>query len=121
MLEWPPQKKGRISRWSAAQESTFALASRYEKFDSDAIIVYLLSGRFKLYRNVTPSKVVQIFQENKPSCTTDLAGLFKHTTEDYFRRRSNGQIKANGELILVITNGEPDHSKGVMKVIMETS
>ncbi|WP_413174089.1 vWA domain-containing protein [Anabaena azotica] len=114
-------QKGGRTRWSAAQESTFALASKCEQFDSDGITVYLFSGRFKRYENVNSSKVVQIFQENDPSGTTDLAGVLKHATDDYFQRKSNGQIKPNGELILVVTDGEPDDRKAVMKVIIETS
>ncbi|MBK1990937.1 VWA domain-containing protein [Sphaerospermopsis aphanizomenoides BCCUSP55] len=116
-----PDQKGGRTRWSAAQESTLALASKCEQFDSDGITVYLFSGRFKRYENVTSSKVVQIFQENDPSGTTDLAGVLKHATDDYFQRKANGQTKANGELILVVTDGEPDDRKAVMKTIIETS
>ncbi|MEA5577160.1 VWA domain-containing protein [Anabaena sp. UHCC 0451] len=116
-----PDQKGGRTRWFAAQESTLALASKCEQFDPDGITVYLFSGRFKRYENVTSSKVVQIFQENDPSGTTDLAGVLKHATDDYFQRKSSNQTKANGETILVITDGEPDDRKAVMKVIIETS
>lgn len=116
-----PDQKGSKSRWSTAQESTFALASKCEQFDPDGITVYVFSGRFKRYENVTATKVTQIFQENDPSGTTDLAGVLKHATDDYFQRKSSGQTKSNGETILVITDGEPDDRKAVMKVIIEAS
>lgn len=116
-----PDQKGSKSRWSTAQESTFALASKCEQFDPDGITVYVFSGRFKRYENVTATKVTQIFQENDPSGTTDLAGVLKHATDDYFQRKSSGQTKPNGETILVITDGEPDDRKAVMKVIIEAS
>lgn len=116
-----PDQKGGRTRWVAAQESTLALASKCEQFDPDGITVYLFSGRFKRYDNVTSAKVTQIFQENDPSGSTDLAGVLKHATDDYFRRKSAGETKPNGEIILVVTDGEPDDRKAVMKVIIEAS
>jgi hypothetical protein len=116
-----PDQKGGRTRWVTAQESTLALASKCEQFDPDGITVYLFSGRFKRYDNVTSAKVTQIFQENDPSGSTDLAGVLKHATDDYFRRKSAGQTKPNGEIILVVTDGEPDDRKAVMKVIIEAS
>lgn len=116
-----PDQKGGRTRWVAAQESTFALASKCEQLDPDGITVYLFSGRFKRYDNVTSSKVAQIFRENDPAGTTDLAGVLKHATDDYFQRKSSGQTKENGETILVVTDGEPDDRKAVMKVIIEAS
>jgi uncharacterized protein with von Willebrand factor type A (vWA) domain len=114
-------QKGGRSRWIAAQESTFALATKCEEFDPDGITVYVFSGRFKRYENVTSSKVSQVFQENDPSGTTDLAGVLKDSVDNYFQRKAMGQLKANGETILVITDGEPDDRKAVMKVIIEAS
>ncbi|MCV3214896.1 VWA domain-containing protein [Plectonema radiosum NIES-515] len=116
-----PDQKGSKTRWVTAQESTFALASKCEQFDPDGITLYVFSGRFKRYENVTASKVTQIFQENDPSGTTDLAGVLKHALDSYFQRKSSGQTKLNGETILVITDGEPDDRKAVMKVIIEAS
>jgi uncharacterized protein with von Willebrand factor type A (vWA) domain len=116
-----PDQKGGRSRWTAAQESTLALASKCEQFDPDGITIYLFSGRFKRYENVTASKVSQIFQENDPSGTTDLAAVLKHATDDYFQRKAASKTKPNGETILVVTDGEPDDRKAVMKVIIEAS
>jgi hypothetical protein len=65
--------------------------------------------------------VAQIFQENEPSGTTDLAGVIQDATNNYFRRKAAGQAKPNGETILVITDGEPDDRKAVMRVIIEAS
>ena len=116
-----PDQKGGRNRWVTAQESTLALASKCEQFDPDGITVYVFSGRFKRYENVTSSKVLQIFRENDPSGTTDLASVLKHATDNYFERKGSGQTKPNGETILVVTDGEPDDRKAVMKVIIEAS
>jgi uncharacterized protein with von Willebrand factor type A (vWA) domain len=116
-----PDQKGGRSRWVVAQESTLALASKCEQFDPDGITIYVFSGRFKRYENVTSSKVTQIFRENDPSGTTDLAGVLKHATDNYFERKAARQTKPNGETILVVTDGEPDDRRAVMKVIIEAS
>ena len=116
-----PDQKGGRTRWATAQESTFALASKCEQFDPDGITIYLFSGRFKRYENVTSAKVLQIFQENDPSGTTDLAGVLKHATDNYFQRKTSNTTQLDGETILVVTDGEPDDRKAVMKVIIEAS
>jgi len=112
---------GGISRWEIMQESTLAVARKCEEFDPDGITVYVFSSRFKRYDNVTSDKVVQIFQENEPVGRTNLSGVLKDATDDYFKRKAAGQTKLNGETILVITDGEPDNRKDVMKVIIEAS
>jgi len=112
---------GGKSRWNVMQESTLAIASKCEEFDPDGITLYLFSGRFKRYDNVTSNKVSQIFQENEPSGRTDLAGVLTDAMNSYFQRKSARQTKQNGETILVVTDGEPDDRKAVMKVIIEAS
>lgn len=112
---------GNKSRWETMQESSLALASKCEEFDPDGITVYLFSGRFKRYDNVTANKVTQVFKENEPSGRTDLASVLQDATINYFQRKAAGQTKPNGETILVVTDGEPDDRKAVMKVIIEAS
>ncbi len=109
------------SRWDVMQESTLALASKCEEFDPDGITIYLFSGRFRRYDNVTSDKVLQIFRENEPSGRTDLASVLQDALNSYFQRKASGQTKENGETILVVTDGEPDDRKAVMKAIIEAS
>lgn len=116
-----PDQVGGRSRWEAAQESTLALARKCEQFDPDGITVYLFSSRFRRYDNVTSSKVEQIFQENEPVGTTNLATVLKDATNQYFQRKAAGQTKPGGETIIVVTDGEPDDRKAVMVAIVEAS
>lgn len=116
-----PDQRGGRSRWQEAQESTLALARKCEQFDPDGITVYLFSGRLKRYDDVTAAKVEQIFMENDPSGTTNLAGVLQDATNSYFQRKAAGQSKPNGETIIVITDGEPDDRKAVMEVIVNAS
>ena len=116
-----PDQKGGRSRWVAAQESTIALASKCEQFDPDGITVYVFSGKFKRYDDVTSAKVSQIFQENDPAGTTNLAGVLQDALNNYFQRKAAGNTKPNGETILVITDGEPDDRKAVFEVIIQAT
>jgi uncharacterized protein YegL len=112
---------GGKSRWVLMQESTIALAHKCEELDPDGMTVYLFSGRFKRFDNVTAAKVVQIFQENEPSGATNMGAVLQDALNDYFRRKASGKTKPNGETILMVTDGEPDDRKDVMKVIIEAS
>ncbi|MEG4317376.1 MULTISPECIES: VWA domain-containing protein [unclassified Microcoleus] len=112
---------GGKSRWALMQESTVAQANKCEELDPDGITVYVFYGRFKRYENVTSAKVVQIFQENEPLGTTNLAAVLLDSLNNYFQRKASGKTKPNGETILVVTDGEPDDRKEVMKTIIEAS
>jgi len=114
-------QRGGQSRWQVMQETTFALASKCEEFDPDGITIYTFSGRFKRYDHVTADKVDLIFRENEPSGRTDLAGVLQDALNDYFQRKTSGQTKVNGDTILVVTDGEPDDRKAVMRNIVEAS
>lgn len=116
-----PDQAGGRSRWEIAQESTIALARKCEQFDPDGITVYLFSGKFKRFENVTAAKVSQIFQENDPAGTTNLAGVLQDALRNFFERKAAGQSKPNGETILVITDGEPDDRKAVFEVIIQAT
>ncbi|MBS2018724.1 MAG: VWA domain-containing protein, partial [Deltaproteobacteria bacterium] len=110
---------GGRSRWNVARESAFALAAKCEELDEDGLTLYLFSGRFKRYDGVTSSRVDQVWQENEPSGGTDLAGVLRHAFEAYFQRRSTGLAKP--ETILVVTDGEPDDPRAVIRAVMEAS
>lgn len=116
-----PDQPGGKTRWAVAQESTLALARKCEEFDPDGITIYLFSGRFQRYDNVTAAKVEQIYQENEPMGRTNLAAVLQDAVNQYFQRKSSGQTKPNGETILVVTDGEPDDRKAVMEVIIKAS
>ncbi|MBD1860853.1 VWA domain-containing protein [Trichocoleus desertorum] len=116
-----PDQRGGRSRWMEVQESTLALARKCEQFDPDGITVYLFSGRFKRYDDVTSAKVEQLFQENDPAGTTNLAAVLQDATNYYFQRKAAGKTKPAGETILVITDGEPDDRRAVMEVIVDAS
>lgn len=109
------------TRWEIAQESTVALAKKCEEIDPDGITVYLFSGRFRRYDNVTSDKVAKIYEENEPMGRTDLASVLQDGLDNFFQRRATNQTKANGETFLVITDGAPSDHKAVIRIIIDAS
>jgi hypothetical protein len=105
------QQSGK-TRWDVAQESTMALARKCEQFDPDGITVYLFSGKYRRYDNVTSDKVTQIYQENEPMGRTDLASVLQDAVDNYFQRKASNQAKSDGE---------PDDRKAVMRTIIDAS
>lgn len=112
---------GDTSRWLALQESTLALARKCEEFDSDGITVYLFSRKFERFDHVTSAKVAQIFAEEIPADSTNLVGVLQDAFDNYFARKSTGNAKPNGEIILVITDGTKDNKQAVCDIIINAT
>jgi uncharacterized protein with von Willebrand factor type A (vWA) domain len=112
---------GARSRWSVARESTEALAAKCEELDPDGLTLYVFSSRFRRYENVTASRVSQVWSENEPSGGTDLAGVLRHAFDAYFTRKTKQKTAAREETIIVVTDGEPDDPRAVVRAIMEAA
>jgi len=108
------------SRWEIVKESTLALARKCDQLDADGITVYVFSGKFKRYDNVSAAKVEQIFQENEPMGGTNLTAALQDVVNNFLQRKKAGQTKA-GETVLVITDGEPDDRRSVFEIIIEAT
>ena len=108
------------SRWEVVKESTLALARKCDQLDPDGITVYLFSGKFKRYDNVSAAKVEQIFQENDPMGGTNLTAVLQDAVNNFFQRKKAGKVQA-GETILIVTDGEPDDRRSVFEVIIEAT
>jgi uncharacterized protein with von Willebrand factor type A (vWA) domain len=111
---------GGRSRWATARESAHALAAKCEELDPDGITLYVFGSKFRRYDNVTADRVGQVFIENEPAGGTDLAGVLAHAFGSYFERKRAGDAK-EGETIVVVTDGEPDDQKAVMKTILDAT
>jgi len=112
---------GGRSRWATARESAHALAARCEELDPDGITLYVFGSKFRRYDNVTAERVGQVFIENEPAGGTDLAGVLAHAFGSYFDRKRSGDSTLDGETIVVVTDGEPDDQKAVMKTIIDAT
>lgn len=109
------------TRWQIMQEATLALSQKCEEFDPDGITVYVFSGRFRRYDNVTSDQVQQIFQENTPSGHTQLAAVLEDGFHNYFARKVAGLAQPNGETFLVVTDGTIRDRNAVIRAIINAS
>lgn len=109
---------GGQSRWKSAEESTVALSRKISTLDPDGITVIPFASSFKVYENVTPDTVQNIFTENSPMGGTTLAPVLKHVFADYAKRKAAGKAKANGEMLIVVTDGAPTDPSDVAKEIV---
>lgn len=112
---------GGRSRWTAARESAHALAAKCEELDPDGITLYVFGSKFRRYERVTAERVGQVFVENEPAGGTDLAGVLAHAFDSYFERKRAGDTRPDGETVVVVTDGEPDDQKAVMKAIVDAT
>lgn len=110
---------GGKSRWEWAQEQTENIARECAKFDADGIDVILFAGAPKVYNNVTPDKVTQIFRENSPGGSTDTAAALKVPLDSYFTQKAAGTAKHI--TIVCVTDGEPTDKAAVARVIKEAT
>jgi hypothetical protein len=110
--------KAGVSRWEEAKETTIALARKMSEFDPDGITVYTFGSSFKKYENVTEAKVKDIFMENSPGGSTILAPVLQDIFADYKKRKAAGSTKANGEVLMVVTDGAPQDGSEAQKAII---
>lgn len=108
---------GNVSRWKAAHEGTFAIASKAAEYDSDGIDVYTFGGRVKAYRGVTPDKVDQVWQENEPNGGTPLHLVIREARQTWEASKKAGTTK-KGYILAVVTDGVPDDQRAVEQEII---
>lgn len=106
------------SRWAEAQETTLSLARKLETLDPDGITVIPFASSFKRYENVNGDKVKDVFKENEPSGGTTLAPVLANVFADYLSRKAKGETKANGEILVVVTDGQPSDETAVSSEIV---
>lgn len=113
-------QKGGKSRWKAAEETTIALAAKAMSYDPDGLTLYTFSSRHRTFANIGDSqKVAQVFQEVDPNGSTNLDGVLGAVFSNYLDQKRAGKTKPNGEICIVITDGQPDDPKAVARSITD--
>ncbi|MGA7934449.1 MAG: hypothetical protein WCA35_12955 [Kovacikia sp.] len=112
--------------WEAAHTAIIALTERCESLDPDGITVYIYSkeypaGPFKQYKQVTSDQLGQIFGENYPPNALNLLDGLRTALDDYFARKAAGKTKPNGEIIVVLIDGEPSDRMAIVKTIVDAT
>ena len=106
------------SLYEEAQEATIALARRLDKIDPDGMDLYFFSSKFKRYENVTASTVSELYDANQPIGSTRLDLVLEDAFIHCNNRLKEGK---HNEMIIIITDGEPDDRKAVASAIVNQS
>lgn len=114
-------------RWSAAQTAVLNLVQRCEVLDPDGITLYVSCRgesddcQFRKYEHVTSDNLTAAVEENYPPEEIDLQVVLPKALQSFLSRKANQTTKANGEIILVIIDGEPKGRFDIARSIMQTS
>ncbi|MEO1403988.1 MAG: hypothetical protein AAFV72_22435 [Cyanobacteria bacterium J06635_1] len=123
-LRKPP---GFEERWQQAQQAISQLAKQCEALDPDGITLYVASDQadqtlaFRKYTHVTSFKLQALIAANYPPTSLYLKPVLQDALDGYFARKAVGQTKPNGEIILVLLDGEPCDRANIAKLIMQAS
>lgn len=109
---------GGKSRWESAYEGTLGLVEKATQYDPDGIALYTFANKHNRHDNVSSSsRLTQIFQEEEPNGGTNLDGVLEDVFKSYLSRKRANATKTNGELCVVVTDGEPNDQRAVMNQI----
>lgn len=106
-----------VSRWKYAQETVQAISHRLNEYDPDGITVIPFAGNHQTYENTKDAVVEKIFAENYPAGGTVLAPVLKEIFANYLTAKKAGSTKANGEIVMIVTDGCPQDEEDVAKEI----
>jgi len=114
------------SRWEEAHEAILALAQTCQALDPDGITLYISStssapNPFKCYRQVTTDKLQEIFSDNYPPDALNLLDGLQTALNDYFERKAAGCTKPNGEIVVVLIDGEPSDRMAIVRAIVKAT
>ncbi len=107
--------------WSVVKETTIAFAQECERFDFDGLTLYLYGDNFQRFDHLPKTQLNEILHQTTPSGTAKLSEALEDAISKYFKRRSQGFSKSNGETLIVITAGEPVDTENVQQTIIEAS
>lgn len=103
------------SRWSYMQETVAQLARDIGKFDSDGIDLVIFNGvKVITQQGVVASKVEEVFATARPTSSTPL-----HLALD--KALSLAGKSAKKDMIVIITDGEPDQPAAVESIIRKAA
>ena len=89
------------TRWAAVAEAAFGLAQAIEQFDPDGIQVYTFASGVKEHGNANAQTVANLFSQNRPFGSTNLAGLLNLVLLQKW-------VPEVPTTLIIVTDGQPD-------------
>jgi len=125
--ESAPKAPRFAERWTDALDAISNLARQCEAYDPDGISLYIASkeegetGEFRCYASVTSDRLIDTVRQHFPPPRVALQPVLKTALDSYFVRKAAGRTKANGEIILVVLDGEPSDRMAIARTIRDAS
>lgn len=113
--------------WQAAQSAIYRLVRACDVLDQDGIALYTPAvddqgdRSFSRYTNVTGQQLPKLLSYHLPPQPLNLAKVIDSALEDYYRRKREGRTKPNGEIILALFDGEPEHQHQLVKTLVRAT
>ncbi len=114
-------------RWQEALGSVLKLAQACEALDVDGITLYVAQKdedtdcQFDQYENVSAEQLNQLIKDHYPPRRINLNQVLQKELDQYFERKAAGQAKPNGEMILILLDGEPGDRIPLFKTIVKAT
>lgn len=121
---------GFSQRWMTAQASILDLAQKCCDFDPDGITLYVAttvaegSGEhclFQRYEQIDHGTFEDVLADNHAPHALYLASGLEAALNDYFIHKANGTAKANGQMILMLLDGEPKDRIAIANLIVKAT
>lgn len=106
------------SRWNYMKEAVVSLGKKLQEYDPDGITVIPFNGSHMVYENSKEDKLGEIFSKHSPDGATILAPVLDGIFSRYLATRAAGNAKANGQIVLVVTDGQPQDEAKVADSIV---
>jgi hypothetical protein len=120
-----PMPPGHERRWENARQAILELTQQCEQLDPDGITLYLSqqddAEHFEVHRSVLSKQLSTLFAGHFPPEHLELAPALRSVFADYFDRRAKQATKANGELVLVLIDGEPKDRMAIARLIINAT
>lgn len=121
-VSMPP---GYEKRWQMAYGSILALAQTCETFDPDGITIYVSCRNqpnlFQRYKQVKPDQLSKVFDAHYPPDELNLLNGLQSALDDYFDRKAAQKTKPNGEMMIVLIDGEPSDRLAISRLIVHAT
>jgi len=113
--------------WEQAQDAIRALVSACTELDRDGVVLYVASEiskapfGFQKYEQVTGDRLPELLDNGFPPSNFDFVGVLEAAIDDYFERKALGTAQPNGEIFLVVLDGEPVDRKHLSQLVIATT
>ncbi len=108
-------------QWQIAEQSLIKIAQQCEEFAPDQLTIYVASQPLQKYNEANSKILTQAIQESYALEEVHLYEALKDALDEHFCRKERGEMKENGEIILVILDSDPPQRSALIKLLVETS